>query len=28
VLTEATFHPFEYKDERGDLQGFDIDLAR
>src|SRR5437763_10453844 len=28
VLTEATFHPFEYKDEKGDLQGFDIDLAR
>lgn len=28
VLTEATFHPFEYKDEQGELQGFDIDLAR
>jgi polar amino acid transport system substrate-binding protein len=28
VLTEATFHPFEYKDEKGELRGFDVDLAR
>jgi polar amino acid transport system substrate-binding protein len=28
VLTEATFHPFEFKDERGTLVGFDVDLAR
>src|SRR5262245_5948340 len=28
VLTEATFPPFEFKDEKGELQGFDIDLAK
>ncbi len=28
VLTEATFHPFEFKDEQGDLVGFDVDLAK
>jgi polar amino acid transport system substrate-binding protein len=28
VLTEATFHPFEFKDEQGNLVGFDVDLAK
>jgi polar amino acid transport system substrate-binding protein len=28
LLTEATFDRFEYKDEKGEFQGFDIDLAR
>jgi len=28
VGTEPEFHPFEYVDAQGELQGFDIDLAR
>jgi polar amino acid transport system substrate-binding protein len=28
VLTEAKFHPFEYLDESGVIQGFDVDLVR
>ena len=28
IGTEPEFHPFEYVDEQGALQGFDIDLAR
>ncbi|MBM7868171.1 transporter substrate-binding domain-containing protein [Heliobacterium gestii] len=28
VGTEATYRPFEWKDEKGEITGFDVDLAR
>jgi polar amino acid transport system substrate-binding protein len=28
VGTECTYHPFNYRDENGELQGYDIDVAK